>query len=698
MAGTWITGQTRSGKTTQVVAWFEQWCQQQGTPAPPQQLRLAFPPQPGILVLSAISDNRSRLQADLTQVSQARFPFRSTTPLGFFEDEVKLFWALLVDQLQLPALFPLRLRPETEQEWAYRLWQAAIDAAVGDAPGRAARLVRHLLDLMQLAALSQTPSPDIGLRLQQGFGAAGAGLPLTGEQVVGLIDQWRDWCYQHGLLTYSLIAELYGQHLLPHPVYRSHLKERYQVLIADDVDEYPAMARSLFDTFLAHESECVFSFNPEGAVRLGLGADPREMQELSRRCTVQGLEPTMDSVAPLLQVAVLDLVNDPIYLASLPDTMQTIQATTRAQLIRQTAEMIATAVQSGQVAAEEVAIIGPGLDPISRYALREILWRQGIAVELVNDQRPLVSAAIVRALLTLLTLVYPGLGRLVDGDLVAEMLVTLTAQGQAIDAVRAGLLADHCFVPDIAAPQLLSSKVFPRWDRLGFQVTEQYERILQWIGTQQQELPNLSPVVLLDRAIQTFYLTGSPSFEQLATLRELMETAQHYWELAARLQHRAPALHLSDGIGRLIQLLRNGTVTANPFPARRTGAASQAVTLATVFQYRSIRCCHRWQFWFDAGSDRWLNGVDGLFGAPLFLRDYDGENWTIDDQLRMNEQRLERILPDLLNRTTEQVFLCYSDLATNGQEQMGVLLPLVNAAMSYGAIPNSTILSLKISV
>jgi hypothetical protein len=683
MAGTWITGRTRSGKTTQLVAWFEQWCQRQGTPAPPQQIRLAFPPQPGILVLSAISDNRSRLQADLTQVSQARFPFRSTTPLGFFEDEVKLFWALLVDHLQLPALFPLRLRPETEQEWAYRLWQAEIDAAVGDVAARAARLVRNLLDLMQLAALSQTPRSEIGLRLQQAFGEVGS-LPLAGDRVVVMIDQWRRWCDQRGLLTYSLIAELYGQHLLPHPVYRSHLKERYQVLIADDVDEYPALARSLFETFLSHGSECAFSFNPDGAVRLGLGADPQDMQELSRSCTVQVLEPTMDSVAPVLQVPLLELVNDPIYLASLPETMQTIQATTRAQLIRQTAEIIAIAVKSGQVAAEEVAIIGPGLDPISRYAFREILARQGIGVELVNDQRPLVSAAIVRALLTLLTLVYPGLGRLVDGDLVAEMLVTLTASGGAIDAVRAGLIADHCFVPDIAAPQLLSSKVFPRWDRLGFQVTEQYERILQWIDAQKQELAKLSPVELLDRAMQTFYLTGSPSFEQLATLRELMETAQHYWELETRLQHRDKDSHPSDSMGRFIQLLRNGTVTANPFPAGRTGVASQAVTLATVFQYRSIRRCHRWQFWFDAGSDRWLNGVDALFGAPLFLRDYDGEDWTIEDQIQMNERRLERILQDLLNRTTEQVFLCYSDLATNGQEQTGVLLSLVNAALPYG--------------
>ena len=45
-----------------------------------------------------------------------------------------------------------------------------------------------------------------------------------------------------------------------------------------------------------------------------------------------------------------------------------------------------------------------------------------------------------------------------------------------------------------------------------------------------------------------------------------------------------------------------------------------------------------------------------------------------------NEARLERILRDLLGRTTKQVYLCHSDLATNGQDQTGPLLTLVNAA------------------
>jgi hypothetical protein len=73
-------------------------------------------------------------------------------------------------------------------------------------------------------------------------------------------------------------------------------------------------------------------------------------------------------------------------------------------------------------------------------------------------------------------------------------------------------------------------------------------------------------------------------------------------------------------------------------------------------------------------------GVDGLFAAPLFLQDWSEQAWTAADTLEANEQRLRRIVLDLLGRVGDRVYLCHSDLATGGQEQSGVLLALVNAA------------------
>ena len=46
---------------------------------------------------------------------------------------------------------------------------------------------------------------------------------------------------------------------------------------------------------------------------------------------------------------------------------------------------------------------------------------------------------------------------------------------------------------------------------------------------------------------------------------------------------------------------------------------------------------------------------------------------------------MPHLLLDLLNRVEERIYLCHSDLAVSGQEQVGPLLPLVDAASAVGS-------------
>jgi hypothetical protein len=190
-----------------------------------------------------------------------------------------------------------------------------------------------------------------------------------------------------------------------------------------------------------------------------------------------------------------------------------------------------------------------------------------------------------------------------------------------------------------------------------------------------------------------------------------METAQHYWEVDGRLRQIPTKASASNSptsqtgidstgverggtpshttIGQFIQMLRGGTVTANPYPVRRLAPAARgAVTLATIFQYRASRRFHRWQFWLDAGSPLWSKGgAATLFGANLFLDEWQVHQrpWTEEDKLHADDERLQRILRDLLGRAGDRVYLCHSDLAVNGTEQAGPLLTLVHASVPLTA-------------
>ncbi|AFZ23933.1 hypothetical protein Cylst_1658 [Cylindrospermum stagnale PCC 7417] len=706
----WIVGTSRSSKTTCLVERFCVWMQgsnkktesvytkSQGTKKPdstPKPLYLRQT-EPGVLVLAANDDNRRDLSDAIVTKTLGKYPIRAKTPLGFFQDEVILFWPLLIQSLQLKGQFPVRLRPETEQELATKLWRSQLDEETLRRAGvNEYRLVRRILDLWQLAAYSGTPCEDITQILQSGLQKNA--INLEPEFLVSLLLDWRSWCLERGLLTYGMITELYSQHLLANRQYQQRLAQRYQAVLADDVDDYPAVAYHLLKLLLDQGAVGAFSYNPDGGVRWGLGADPNYLQGLARRCQVITLTgPPADSLANRLATPMVELVTEPMEIFSLPDSVQLIQTTSRAQLLRQTAEVIINAIKSGQAKPEEVAIIAPGLDAIARYTLIEILTKQNIQVKPLNDQRPLISAPVVRALLTLMSLVYPGLGRLVDRDAVAEMLVVLSKKQQSpdntsaltsdIDPVRAGLIADYCFVPHPDNPHLLPITAFERWDRIGYVATTAYNQILQWLEKQKSPLP--SPIYLLYLAIQHFLANDvNPAYDQLAVLRELLETAQHYWEIDTRLKQIdlvETAPHTT--IAEFIQLLRRGTITANPYPMRTIGAASKAVTLATIFQYRSSRRFHRWHFWLDVGSPLWAKGgAATLFGAPFFLQERLGEPWTAEDEALAEEQRLRRILADLLSRVSERVYLCHSDLAVNGQEQLGPLLPLVSACVSVNS-------------
>ncbi|NJL83972.1 MAG: recombinase family protein, partial [Chloroflexaceae bacterium] len=553
----------------------------------------------------------------LAATIQGTYPVTCKTPLGFIADEVELFWPLLFERLQLKAQFPLRLRPETEQALALRLWQPIL-AQSEPTLGNPSRVVRRILDLLQLAGAAALETEQIPLLLAEGWPATSwqalsrHWLTLEGhdaqdnsvwEAIAQCLGQWRQWCLSRGLLTYGLIYELYWRYLLPDARYQQQLWRRYRAVFADDTDDYPAIAKELLEVLLAGGAFGVFAYNSDGQVRLGLNADPNYLLSLAKDAPRE----TCDRSAglPAASETAIQLMSDPSFFATLPRQVQSLQTISRAELLRAVAQTIIAAVQGGEVQPGEVAIVAPGLDEIARYALMQMLSAQEIPVFPLNEQRPLISSPLVRALLVLLALVYPDLGRTLDRDGVAEMLVVLSDRGQdlahsseslsaAIDPVRAGLIADHCFLIDLAFPRLLPVTAFSRWDRLGHRATSAYSRICTWIEQTRAvyEAAPFNAIFCLNDAINTFLTPNSLPYDQLAALKELMETAQHYWEVERRLQDNESSWRSpTEQLEQFIELLQQGTVTANPRPARNF-SHKDGVMLATIFQYRSLRACH----------------------------------------------------------------------------------------------------------
>lgn len=667
-----MEGGTRSGKTKVLIKRFCQWL------ATEDVLGKQSHHQGKILVLAGNDESKRKLGDNLAIATRCKYPITAKTTIGFIQDEVLLFYPLSIEKLSLPAHIPLRLRPETEQELATKLWQPALARLNWrEIASSEYRFVRRTLDLLLLAAYSCTPLEALPRLLAQGFGAESDANPIYGS-LESLAAQWREWCLERGLLTYGIMAELYWRHLFPHPEYQRHLASRYIGMLGADVDDYPAIGRNLCEWLLDAGVWGAFSYNPDGMVRLGLSADPSYGLGLKSRC----LEViNLDSVVtPLLANRsnldrLVEVVLNPGSLFTLPQGVRRIETRTRGDMLQRVAQFAIDQIQTGKIQPQDIAIIAPGLDAIARYTITDMFDRHQIPIVSLNAQLPLNSDPGVRALLTLLALIYPGLGQMIDRNEIADLLVTLSLE--AIDPVRAGLLADYCYAPDIAQPRLQPYQNFPRWDRLSAGGTEAYERILAWVDSTRHRQP--SPLNLLNEAIDYFFQKGLHlTFDRLSALRELMETAEHYWQVVARTRSTAEPEH--QIVAQFIILLRQGTISANPYPFGQLQSDIQAVTLSNIFQYRATKRSHSWHFWLDVGSPLWAEGgAATLYGANLFLNDRMGKLWTEADSQISDEQRLERILRDLCHRVDDRLYLCNSDLAIDGEEQVGPLLTLIHS-------------------
>jgi hypothetical protein len=244
------------------------------------------------------------------------------------------------------------------------------------------------------------------------------------------------------------------------------------------------------------------------------------------------------------------------------------------------------------------------------------------------------------------------------------------------------LLADYCYQLDRDNPNLLPPEVFPRWDRLGAQATQAYQQLTNSITAQQQRIntEKLMPIFVINQAIQDFFSKREYlNYGKLAILKEFAQTAQHYWEIDNRLRENGETTtSLTTTLTEFIKLLRSGIITANPYPLSKTNTQEGKLTLANIFQYRSLRGEHSWQFWLDTGSPLWSKGGAAmLWGAPLFWRSSCEPISTPQTELEMDKQRLARILGDLQARATKGIYLCHSELSVNGTEQLGPLLSLI---------------------
>jgi hypothetical protein len=614
---------------------------------------------------------------------------------GVARRTLDIFWPLVAKPAGFahPDHRPRFLTLETAQYYMDRVLEPYV--AEGSFDGVTiprARLVSQIIDNLNKAAAVGFPASEISARLKAAWSGESARLRIY-DQVQAVALAFRRACLDQNLLDWSLQIEVFRQHLLPLPQLRRYLLGGYRHLIVDNTEEDIPATHDLLRLWLPLCESALVIHDTDGGYRVFLGADPEGALALSGICKQKRFlsrsHVTTQQVAALGEqlAGFAGRSEEPegrkARAAQAAEARQALVIPPEVlrfhpQMLDWVAEQVSQLVTGEGFAASEIAILAPFLSDSLRFSLMEKLARFKIPIRSHRPSRPLREEPAARSLLTLAKLAHPIWRR---PPLAADVAQALALAISDLDPVRARLLTDIVYRVRDGAPALTPfyQIVTETQQRISYLLGGRYDELWQWI---QAHMEGERKPGRLDYFLSRLFgeLLSQPGFgfhrdfDAGATANNLIESIQKFR------QGLAPLSQLEGGDGRdlgleYVDMVERGVVAAQYVSSWQIHPEA-AVLLVPAYTFLMMNRPVTVQFWLDAGSAAWFERIYQPLTHPYVLRrDWpEGEPWLDEDEVRVKEKALQRLILGLTRRCGQRIYLAYSELNERGFEQQGPLL------------------------
>jgi hypothetical protein len=633
---------------------------------------------------------------------------------------IRLFWPLIGDRAGFaqPTYPPIFLTVETAQYFMDGVVGPLIDEyGYFDAVTiERTRLLSQLLDNLNKAALIGLPLADVAERLKGAWTGESTQRRVF-DQAGESVEHFRRYCLDHNLLDFSLQIETFLRHLWPQPSVRAYLFERYRHLLVDNVEEDTPVVHDMLTEWVRQSDSAIIAFDRGGGYRIFLGADPTSASRLAAACG-ETVELTQSYVAP---PDVLDLgyqVGRSLQLELEPGeigfsaedsdfrrVLHFAESRFHPQMLEWASNEIAGLVREGTPPGE-IVVLAPFISDALRFSLVENLSTRGVPTYSHRPSRALRDEPATRCLLTLAKLAHPEWGLLPPAF---DVTLALTQAIAGLDLVRARLLTDVVFRPQGSTFELgtFAHIQDETRNRIGYLYGEHYDVLREWLEHYRAEaaarsvsegevplnhfLSRLFGEVLSQRgfgfhsSIQPTSEPGGPALESGRVASDLIESARKF---RAALE-RVPSTdeQASNSIGaRFVRMVERGVVAATYVQSWRL-TQENAVLIAPAYTYLMTNRMADHQFWLDAGSNGWWERIYQPLTHPYVLRrDWQpGRPWTDEDEFRVRQESLYRLVLGLVRRCRKTIYLGVSELGEQGYEQRGPLLQAIQSALRRAA-------------
>lgn len=652
-----------------------------------------------ILVILGDSAHRERFQqiADQSQ-QQALHNLTITTFFGFAREAVTFNWP----NVGARAGFHNRLRPPlplTYDMAQTMMWQIVgpmlKDGYFSDLRLRPQQIVSQLLDNMVRAAFNGLTVEDAIEKQLVSWGTD----PEHRRQLKDAENaalQFRSRCFANSLVDTALIIDIFNRFIVHDPKLYSAQVGRYSHLLVDNAEEQTPVGIEFVRKLLAPGSRiqtAVIAQDDGGGYKRFLSASPELAKGLDSAADVSvRLAENFNQADSVYQIA--HQVNHFLLGAQPTGTEKQIRDSIighlhtryRRQMLGQLGPAIKHILSAENLDPSNIAIILPYMDGALRFKLTQSLSQSGIPYQINRRRESPREIPQVRAWLTWLLLANDWRDSAVDSDRFGlikptthDIAEALSLSIQGLDAVRARMIADTLYDQNAGIFNNRSLLTNKQIERMGEHHLDAVDMLVMWLNEHGSRSENpLSPDFffhgLFSELLSRPPFQESPDTGLAAVCDWLIQMASRFRQAGGRVIDSS-----SESVGlALVQGIYSGLVTAHP-PAVGASPNPNGVFISTIQTYLLEERPVAVQIWLETSATGWwdLPRQPLSNGFVLDPRWSINQTWTLEDDVRIRNEQLSRVVVGLCSRCSNGIFVATSDLDRRGARQEGPLFKAI---------------------
>jgi len=307
-------------------------------------------------------------------------------------------------------------------------------------------------------------------------------------------------------------------------------------------------------------------------------------------------------------------------------------------------------LMSNKVLPNEIAIITPVIDDMLKFTLRENL-KQSINLLYLSGSEKLIQNRLVLAAITIL-------------KLNTELKHTLTEFDIRI------LLSEFLHIPLKYCEEILSSfqrdKTLIQYQFKDDEYTQSYEKLLALLEALENSDKKISEqIIMIYNRLFSFSKINKQEINKFNFfIKQIIDFENVF---GSRFNERK--------IDIILQV-ENSIISENPYSVLEI--CPKDLIISTPQKIIDNQLKTKYQIWLDISSSEWIKSDTGpLYNAWVFQKDWDKDEYTIDDNIELSKDKNARVLRKLTLCAQEQVFAYSSLFDSNGIENYGAIENLI---------------------